>query len=139
MIHQATQEISNVFTMRDIRHLVEESGNLSYVEAGFTGKNVQNVRVRFLSADEENDVAVRVSGFGAVRVSAAKRPAMLRCLSDLNWQYRYVKFCLGSEGDISVEYDLPVEALGENVGAICREIFIRFMRILDDKIGRAHV
>ena len=132
MIYQATREISDYFTMREIRHQVTESEQLSSVEAGFSAKHVQNVLVRFISAGEGSDVAVRVLSFGGMLVDADHREAVIRCLGDLNEKYRYVKFCLTDKGSVNVEYDLTGTVPFERLGVMCREIFIRFINILDE-------
>ncbi|MBR3493837.1 MAG: YbjN domain-containing protein [Clostridia bacterium] len=132
MIHQATQEISNLFTMRDVKHRVEENGKQSYVEALFTNEHVRSVSVRFISTDENNDVAVRASSFGCVVVPEDRRMAVMEVLNQLNGRFRFAKFCLRDDRSISVEYDLAMRNTVDAIGTISREIFSRFMNILDE-------
>ncbi len=132
MIHPATQEISNYFTMREIKHRIEENGEVSYVEAGFNGKVVKNVMVRFFSRTDGNDVAVRVSNFGSLTVPEDRRPELLVTLNSLNCKYRFVKFCLAADGGINVEIDIGVSATLDVLGEMCREAFIRMINILDE-------
>ena len=132
MIYQPTREISDYFTMREIRHHITERNDLSIVEAGFSADHVQNVMVRFISSGETSDVSVRVLGFGNMLVDSGHRSAVIECLCGLNEKYRYGKFCLDDKGNVNVEYDLTGTVPLENLGPVCREIFIRFIGILDN-------
>ena len=98
MIFPATQEISNYFTMREIKHRIDETSELSYVEAGFNGKVVSNVMVRFFSRTDGSDVAVRVQNFGGLSVPEEKRQELLSTLNTLNRTYRFLKFCIAADG-----------------------------------------
>lgn len=132
MIHPATEEISNYFTMREIKHRIDEAGEVSYVEAGFNGKVVKNVMVRFFSRTDANDIAVRVTGFGGLTVPEERRTELLVLLNTLNCKFRFVKFCLTADGSINVEYDIGMSATLDVLGEMCREAFIRMIGILDE-------
>ena len=133
MVHQATQEISNYFTVKGIKHRIEERETVSVVEAGFSGDNIKGAIVRFFSRDEDNDVSVRVFDFGGISVPAAKKDVIIEKINEMNHKYRYVKFVfLNDDNSINVEYDLPTSTPANGVGEICREIFIRLMNILDE-------
>ncbi len=132
MIYPATQEISNYFTMRDVKHIIGETDTMSYVEAGFNGKVVKGVVVRFFSSSERSDISARVANFGGGTVPKERREDVLEVLNSLNCRFRFIKFCIHAGETISVEYDIcqstPADALGE----MCREIFIRFIQVLDE-------
>ena len=131
MIFQATQDISTFFTMRDLRHRVVEDEKRSYLEAGFTSNALSGVNVDFISVSEHNDVAIRISDFLSLRVPPEGFDGMLETLNRLNHDYRFAKFCLRDNGAISVECDLPQSTGTDILGPACREIFIRFMQVLD--------
>ena len=132
MIHQATQEISNYFTMREIKHRIDETDTMSFVEAGFNGKVVKGVVMRFFSSSENNDIAVRVNNFGGGTVPDDRRADVMEVLNALNCRFRFVKFCITSSGTISVVYDLGQSTPPEALGEMCREVFIRFIQICDE-------
>ncbi len=132
MIWQATQEISNYFTMRDIKHRIEETDTMSFVEAGFNGKVVKGIIMRFFSSSDSNDIAIRVGNFGGGTVPEERRAEALEVLNDLNGRFRFVKFCITNAGTISVEYDLGQSTPAEALGGMCREVFIRFIQICDE-------
>lgn len=125
---QATRQISEAFTEKELKFRVEENDQRSYLEAGFNGDNVKAVKVRFISTDNDNDVAVRA--YRIVSTNADKLPKVLKAINELNNKYRYIKFVVDEDNDINAEYDLAVRT--GNVGPVCVEIFIRFMNIIDE-------
>ncbi len=131
MIYPATQEISNYFTMQDIKHRIDETDTASFVEAGFNGKVVKGLIVRYFSSSERNDVAVRVANFGGGSVPDDRKDEILVLLNTLNCQFRFAKFCLTPAGTISVEFDLPQNTAFDALGETAREIFIRLIQICD--------
>lgn len=90
------------------------------------------VIVRFISRDNDNDVAVRVYGLIS-NIPKEKRSRILEACNLLNAKVRYTKFCLDTDGDINVEYDLPIRISDESVGEIVLETLIRFVQILNSK------
>ncbi len=128
MIHPATRAIQQVFDEREVKYRIKEVGDTSAVEAGFSIKNGPGVIVRFISPDDDNDVAIRA--LQLLKVTDSKRDSILAAINQLNDQYRYVKFVMDKDNDVNVEYDLCL--CTEDVGEICFEIFARFMQILDE-------
>ena len=131
MIYQATQDVSTFFTMRDIRHRVLEDENRSVIEANFVSKTLSGVTVAYISVSEHNDVAVRVMDFLNLRTPPEAYDMMLETLNRLNRSFRFAKLCMRDNGAVTVEYDLPQTTGADIVGPACREIFIRFMQVLD--------
>ncbi len=83
--------------------------------------------MRFLSADDDNDVAIQVCP--VARVPQDKKLQMLELINDFHNRFRYIRFYLDSDNDLTVSYDLPVKA--ESIGESAVEIFARFSQILD--------
>ncbi len=131
MIFQTTQDVSTFFTMKDLRHRVVEDEKRSFIEAGFVSKMLTGVNLTFISVSEHNDVAIRVTDFLSLRTPQEAFEEMLETLNRLNRSFRFAKFCLRDNGSISIEYDVPQTTGTDIVGPACREIFIRFMRVLD--------
>lgn len=129
-MYKATEEIRKAFEERGLKFRVNEGEKTCSVEAGFKSGAGVNVKIRFISTDDENDVAVRA--FQIVSVPEAKRDEVLKKVNELNTQYRYAKFTIDDDGDINVEYDMPVK--GANVGECALEMFLRFMKIIDQAL-----
>ncbi len=125
---QATKQIAAAFDEKDLKYTTSESEKSSRVVAKFNGDNAKHIEVRFISTDDDNDVAVRC--FQIVSANADKAAKMKDAINELNNKYRYIKFIIDEDYDVNAEYDLPVRS--ENVGPMCVEIFIRFMNIIDE-------
>lgn len=90
-----------------------------------------NYKIRFISKDDDNDVAVRV--FSLVSVPTDKRAAFADLVNKLNCEFRFVKFVCDDDGDVNVEYDF----LETSDPAQCAyEITVRFSQIIDEAYPR---
>lgn len=127
MIYNATREIEKEFQAADLNYTVEETEKLSFLQAGLVSKQGIPAPMRFLSADDDNDVAIRVCP--VARVPEDKKPQMLELINDFHNRFRYIRFYLDSDNDLTASYDLPVKA--ESIGESAVEIFARFSQILD--------
>ena len=72
MIHKATELIVKTFDEHDVKYRVTEVADASMVEAGFEVEAGPEVVVRYISNDEDNDVAVRIYGL-MHKIPSAKR------------------------------------------------------------------
>ena len=127
MIYNATREIEQAFHAADLNYTVKETENVSFLQAGLASKQGIPAPIRFLSADDDNDVAIRVCP--VARVPENKKPQMLELINDFHNRFRYIRFYLDSYNDLTASYDLPVKA--ESIGESAVEIFARFSQILD--------
>ncbi len=128
--YNATNLIVEAFNEHDIKFDVRERLDSEQVLAGFSIDCGPSVIVRFISRDDDNDVAVRVAGL-LTNTPNEKRARVLEACNILNHKIRYVKFVLDRDGDISVEYDFPIHTPDEGIGEMAFEIFVRMMQILD--------
>ena len=126
MIRPATMAIQKTFDEKNIKYRVNQVGDSSIVEDGFVLDNGPNVIVRFISRDDDNDVAVRV--FDLVKVKEDQQESMIKVINDLNKEFRFLKFVIHDTGSVHVENDLYLRT--ENVGEVAAEMFVRYMQIL---------
>ena len=132
MMYKATELIAQTFDNHGIKYRVVDAGEASIVEAGFVIDARPDVIVRFISKDDDNDVAIRV--FGLVHhIPSSKKLAMMEACNRLNTKIRFLKFYLNSDSDINVDADLPVQTDDQCVGECCFELFIRIMSILNNE------
>lgn len=131
MIYKATTLIKQEMDKQGLKYSVEEFNDRSIIFAGFGIENGPNVRVQFISQDNDNDVAIRLFGF-VNGVSESKMEKMAQVVNECNRKFRYLKFVLDSDRDINIEYDIPLRTTDEAVGAEACEIFIRIMKIADE-------
>ncbi len=104
------------------------------VEAPFSVNAGPQVVARFISKDEDNDVAVRVFGL-VCKVPESRRAAVLEACNQLSREIRFFKFYLDRENSVNVEADLPVRTDDCCVGECSFELFVRLMKILDDEFS----
>ena len=123
----ATQAIRNALLEMNLKISLDETDKASVVKVLFPLKCSAPVEIRFISTDNDNDVAVRVD---LMRVGKEQTDAVLTVLNKLNRKYRYAKFTLNSEDDVTVEYDMPIK--NELVGETAKEILARFLQIIQE-------
>ena len=126
---QASKAICNVLKKQhDLKVFTEDSDDSSEAWLSFGINNGPSYKIRFISRDNDNDVAVRV--FALMSADEANRSKLLPVINELNAKYRYVKFVCDSDGDLNVEYDFPVT--GSSPAESAGEIVARFVRIIDE-------
>lgn len=89
----------------------------------------KGVPIKFISNDD-SDVEVRA--FSLAHISDERLAGALKLIDEQNLRFRYVKFVIDKDNDVNAEYDLLQR--NENVGSCAAEMFIRFMRIIDDAL-----
>ena len=132
MIYNATDLIVKTFDEHNVKYRVREVGDISLVEAGFEVEAGPEVVVRYISSDEDNDVAVRIYGL-MHKIPAAKRAEVMEACNTLNEKIRFFKFYLDESSNVNVEADLPLRTDDECLGECCFELFVRIMSILENE------
>ena len=129
-MYHATDVIAKTFQEKGLKFRTREAGQLSMVEAGFDGKVVQNVIIRFISSDNDNDVSVRSTDIA--RYPEDKLAMGYKRCNAINHKYRFLKFVMDDNGNVNAQFDFPQETSDECLGMMAREIFIRSMNIIDE-------
>ena len=131
-MYRPTSFITEAFDEAKIKYCVrcEEDGGKEWVEALFPVDGGPIVAERFFSTDNDNDVAVRILSL-INKVPEERKGQILDVCNYLNEELRHVKFCLDNRGN--VRFDFPITLSDECVGPVAVEVFIRSMRILDEK------
>ena len=130
MIHHATDLIEKTFFETDMKHQVVARDKFSIVKTAFDGNLVKNVIIYFVSDNENNDVVIHSSDIA--RYPEDKRDMGYRRCNTLNDRYRFVKFVMDDDGEISVRSDFLVEANDDCLGMMAREALIRISKIVDE-------
>ena len=130
-IYKANDLLTAYFDSKDLHYIVESPDETERLHVFYPVPNGPTIDIQFISRDDDNSVALRVfSLFNKVRKD--REAEVLRVINRLNHEYRYVKFCLDSDYDLLVEYDIPNETGDETLGAVGTEIFMRLGKILGD-------
>lgn len=128
----ATNLIAETFEKLGVKFDVVSHHGSEQLLAGFSVDCGPNVIMRFISRDNDNDVAARIFGLIS-NTPKEKRVRVMEACNVLNHKIRYMKFYLDTDGDINVEYDFPVHSPDDGIGEMAFEIFIRTMQILDSE------
>ena len=128
MIYKCTQAIHDTLKKdEDLKVFIDETENTSAAWLQFGIKNGGSYRIRFISTDDDNDVAVRV--YSLLSVEGDQKEKVFPVLNTLNRKFRFVKFTMDDDGDINIEYDFPVSTVAPEKCA--KEIVIRLVSIID--------
>lgn len=130
----ATTLMAEAFTRTGAKFDVVSRPDSEQLLAGFPVECGPNVIMRFISRDDDNDVAIRIYGLIS-NTPREKRPRMMEACNLLNQKIRYMKFYLDPDGSVNVEYDFPVRTPDEGVGKMAFEMFIRMIQILNSEYG----
>ncbi len=131
---KAINLIAETFEQRDVKFDVISHHGSEQLLAGFSVDCGPNVIMRFISSDNDNDVAARIFGLIS-NIPERKRARVMEACNVLNHKIRYTKFYLDTDGDINVEYDFPMSTPDEGIGEMAFEILVRMMQILDTEYG----
>lgn len=127
---KATREIYQILKGSDagLKVFTSENEKSSEVWLSFSVKNGSSYTVKYISRDDDNDVALRV--FSLIHVEESQKANLYPALNEVNNKYRYVKFVLDGDNDVNVEYDFPVRT--KAFDGIAEEMLVRFVQIIDD-------
>ena len=127
---KATREIYQILKGSDagLKVFTSENEKSSEVWLSFSVKNGSSYTVKYISRDDDNDVALRV--FSLIHVEESQKANLYPALNEVNNKYRYVKFVLDGDNDVNVEYDFPVRT--KSFDGIAEEMLVRFVQIIDD-------
>lgn len=112
-----------------LKHQRQKAGQLEFIETGFSGDNV-TVKIRIIALG--NDGEFRILSGSFVKIPQQKIQAGYKLVNELNNKYKYVKFAVDDDGDVSVQWDLPDNVPLEAVGKTGVEILLRMFKIIDD-------
>lgn len=131
-MNNTIQLIAEGFKAHDIKFQTIIRDEREEIQAAFGIKNGGPlVYVRFIPMGQGNDLSVRALGL-MNEIAADKRARILEACNELNNMYRFVKFCLTSDGGINVEYDMLREVDNSCIGECAFELFVRMIQILNN-------
>ena len=129
-IYKATSLITEVFDERSIKYQVEQDADYEQIIACFSVESGPVVAVRFISRDNDNDVAVRIFGLVS-KIPEGKRSRVIEACNIINRDKRYFKFYVGKNGNLNAEYDFLRECPDESVGVMAYEVLAVTMHLLN--------
>lgn len=123
-MNSAAQNFANYLSSKEIKYRLESENVLS---TGFTESNT-SVTVKFVFGEDGEDVALRV--FSIAKVPENKLAGMAQVCSQLNLKYRWVRFYLDSDNEVTAAIDAVISAGTSN--DVCFELLIRIIKIVNE-------
>ncbi len=132
MIFKPTKLIAETFDRLGVKNRISEEEGRSSVETWLTLTDGPRAIVSFASAQNYNDVGVRVY-IALEKVPPEKRSDVLEACNDLNGSVRYLTFYLDKESRLFVDGDIPVYTADGDLGMCCFEYLMRIMVVLETR------
>lgn len=113
-------------------HFEKEEKRDEAIKISYSTTNADSVSVILFFDDDGN--SVNAKSFSIAKVPAAKVMDAHVLLNDLNYEYRWVKFYLDKDNEVTVSGDAIIGP--DTAGAECLEIVRRYVNIIDDVYPR---
>ena len=112
----------------DIQYQAYTTELPEYLEVRFSEDNLITT-IRVIALNEGK--VLQVSSDTFAKIPLDKLSAVYPVINTLNCDYRFVKFTLDEDNEISAHWDLPDNVSPDSVGRVIVEIVIRMSQILD--------
>jgi len=109
-----------------------EEGRAEAIRITFGGKHAESITVTFFFDKDANSINIKC--FSIAKIPAEKLMDIYVVLNELNAQYRWVKFYIDSDNEITVSGDAITDVA--TAGAECEEILVRYINIIDEVYPR---
>ena len=102
------------------------------IKVSIRGEKADSIETIFFfdKDDETGSGSVNVKSFTIAKVPAEKLMDMYVTLNDLNSHYRWIKFYIDKDNEVTASGDAIIDA--QTAGEECFEIMCRYMGIIDD-------
>ena len=128
-MHRAIQLISDHMKQKELKFDVRELDEISVLSIGYSEEN-HSSKIQMYATDNDNDIKVRSEIIA--KFSGEKLQKGLELINKLNEEYRFAKFVIDSDGDLTAEYDFPKNMSDEAIGECAIELSIRMSSIIND-------
>lgn len=116
-----------------LKYSTDESkdGSLSWIRLGWNGKDGAPDFAVLVTAESEKIVKIRVISFYKFKEDKLGEAYIL--VNKLNGDYRFCKFWIDDDNELSCQDDLPTAVIDAGLaGKYCAEVVRRFASILND-------
>lgn len=128
------ERIKSYLDSKEIRYDYYEPGEnkSEAIRVAYGAKNKDSISV-LLFIDEDGNY-INVKSFSIAKVPEDKLMDIYVCLNELNAEYRWVKFYVDSDNEITVSGDAIID--DDSAGPEAFEIIIRYIGIIDEVYPR---
>ncbi len=129
MISTAAMTVKSDFDKKGVYYIFDEKEQYQIIYTPFRIENGPIVDILFVFS-EDNDISAKL--FIPLKLSDSYVDKVKDLIIKLNDEYRFVKFVLDSDNDISLEYDFLSSTKLDYLAESVFELLIRFMSIADE-------
>lgn len=126
-MNSAAKLFSDYLEQRNVRYNIPKP---DVVSVGYTGNNCPSIRLNFVFGEDGRDVAIYSNGIVKIKKedNGQYLAALLAC-SELNKQFRWIKFYIDGDDEIVAEDDAVIEP--HTTGEECYELLQREVGMID--------
>ena len=123
----AAKIFTDYLNIKGVKYLVDGE---DIVRITYTGENCPSITVNFIFDDEGRDVAIRSYSLAKVDKSdSVKYSKACQLCSTLNYEYRWIKFYLDKDDEITAADDAIIDPY--TTGEECFKLLLRAIAIID--------
>lgn len=120
----AAKAFTDYLDGRNVKYKTFDENTLTVT---YVGENAPEIEVMFIFGNENHDVAVRC--WSVAKVPPEKLTKAYELCSKLNNKWRWMKFCVDSDDEITAQNDAIINL--STAGAECFELLARCVDIVD--------
>jgi len=119
---------------RDIKYTYFEANENrnEAIKVSFSGKNADSISVMFFF--DKNSDTINIKCFSIAKVPTEKLMNIYVVLNELNAEYRWVKFYVDDDNEVTVSGDAIADVA--TAGEELEEILVRYINIIDEVYPR---
>ena len=110
----------------------ERPGKSDWVNVRYSGDSIRSISIQLFFSDDCEDVAIR--SFSICKVPANKKADMLNLLNALMDEYRWLRFYLDEDNEVTAAIDAVITVA--TAAPIAKELMLRTLNIVDDVYPR---
>ena len=130
-MYQPISCIEKVFSEAGIHFKKYEHKEVDHqiIEAPMVVPGIPVLTIRFIAVSGHHELGMRVYSL-VYQVPKAKQKKMLEAVNELNLKYRFLRFYMDDDGDVSVAYDFPDRLDDASIGKAAFEILVRTLKVM---------
>lgn len=132
-MHRSLELIQQELDKADWEYTILENEGIDAIEVVFNTKSGPPISIKIFSAEEGNDVGIRLFGFIS-NIDEMKLGPILILVNSCNNRYVCLKFVLVEDiKAVDIAYDFPERASDDTIGAEVLEICTGIITVVDEE------
>ena len=127
-MQETTKRFLQCMDSEQIKYEAKEREEKDWVGVKYNGNNINTISIQFFFDLGGKDVALRV--FTIAKVPQNKTADMLKTLNELMVEYRWLRFYLDADNEVTASYDATITA--ETAAPVAKELMFRTLNIVDE-------